>query len=249
METDKTSKQVIARAATILKIISQSVAGMNITQLSRTCGLPRSTVHRMVATLEEQQLVINAKEGVRLGPALLSLATAAHTDFVTAARPAVVALGRRTKETIDVSVSRGLHAVLVDQYASDRELRVVSAPGTAFPVHCTAHGKAMLATMDDSVLANLLPEMLPASTSKTASNRVELLAEIAHIRQQGFATDNEEHAEGVCGLAFAINSGISSLYAVSIAVPVLRFQRNKEVLLAELCKTRAEIESVLYQPR
>ncbi|MEN3754184.1 helix-turn-helix domain-containing protein [Mangrovibacter sp. SLW1] len=127
METEKTSKQVIARAATILKIISQSMTGMNITALSRSCGLPRSTVHRMVATLEEQQLVINAKEGVRLGPALLSLASAAHTDFVTVARPAVVALGRRTRETVDVSVSRGLHAVLVDQYASDRELRVVSA--------------------------------------------------------------------------------------------------------------------------
>ncbi len=249
METEKTSKQVIARAATILKIISQSVAGMNITELSRSCGLPRSTVHRMVATLEEQQLVINAKEGVRLGPALLSLASAAHTDFVTVARPAVVALGRRTRETVDVSVSRGLHAVLVDQYASDRELRVVSAPGTAFPVHCTAHGKAMLAAMDDTVLASLLPETLATNTPCTVTDKAELLGEIARIREQGFATDNEEHAEGVCGLAFTINTGISGIYAVSIAVPALRFHRNKMLLLAELRKTQAEIESSLYQPR
>ena len=66
--------------------------------------------------------------------------------------PFVEALGRRLRETVDLCVFRGQHAVSVDQFASDQELRVVAAVGTAYPIHCTAHGKALLARLDDAAL-------------------------------------------------------------------------------------------------
>ncbi|RFQ00861.1 hypothetical protein D0O09_17210 [Pseudomonas putida] len=49
-------------------------------------------------------------------------------------------------------LDKGLHAISVDQYPSDQELRVVSPVGRAFPIHCTAHGKALLSTFSEALL-------------------------------------------------------------------------------------------------
>ncbi len=246
METDKSGKQVISRAAKILKVLGQFQTGLNMSALARECDLPRSTVHRMVATLEEEELVINTKDGIRLGPALLTLATAAHTDFVTVARSIVESLGRRTRETVDVSVYRGVHAVSVDQYPSDQELRVVSPVGTAFPVHLTAHGKAMLSLLSENQLNELLAGGSESLLTPPVNDIYGFIKEILLCKKEGYAFDREEHAEGVCGLGFAIPCGINAIYAVSLAVPEKRFHRQESILLSELLKAKAEIEAVLF---
>ncbi|HCM5830602.1 IclR family transcriptional regulator [Klebsiella pneumoniae] len=247
MESDKNGKQVINRAASILKVLGRFQTGLSMSALARECGLPRSTVHRMVAALEEQELVINMKDGIRLGPALLTLATAAHTDFVTVARAVVESLGRRTRETVDVSVYKGMHAISIDQYQSDQELRVVSPVGTAFPVHITAHGKAMLSLLSESSFTHLLRELEDMQLSQTLYNVKSFKQEIINCRVNGYSLDIEGHAEGVCGLGIAIHCGINMIYALSLAVPVQRFKKNKIRLVAELMKAKAEIEAILSQ--
>ncbi|MDC0609790.1 IclR family transcriptional regulator [Vibrio sp.] len=241
-QPEKGGTQVIARTAKILNILAMHKEGVTITMLARQTDLPRSTVHRLVASLEEEQLVIHHEEGVRLGPALLALATAAHTDFVTVARPAIEALGRRTRETIDVSVYRGSYAVSVDQYPSDYELRVVSPIGTAFPINTTAHGKAMLAQLTQEQLYAVLTNGLEQKTQNTITSHVQLIEVIDNIKKRGFAIDSEEHALGVCGLGFAINCGHNAIYAVSMGIPALRYYENKDWYLTELMKTKSEIE-------
>lgn len=244
-DTDKNGKQVIARAAEVLRALEKSRAGMTLAQLARETDLPRTTVHRLVAALEAQQLVQSAHDGFKLGPALARMAAAAHTDFVTVVRPAVESLGRRTRETVDVSVLRHQHAISVDQYASDRELRVVSAIGTAFPLHCTAHGKAMLAQLADDVLLKKLVLKLEASTGQTIASPAALLDDIATARQRGYALDNEEHARGVCGISVCFRSGRNDLYAISLAVPALRYADDVERLISELFKCKAEVDALL----
>jgi DNA-binding IclR family transcriptional regulator len=238
-------KQVIARAAAVLKALENQRTGLSLSQISRMTDLPRTTVHRLVVALEAQQLVISGPKGVKLGPALVRLAASAHTDVIAIARPFVETLGRRTHETVDVSVYRGQHAVSVDQYPSDRELRVVSAVGTAFPIHCTAHGKAMLAQFSDAAVQELLGTRLEKSSPATVRSIDVLLTQLAVIRAKGYAVDEEEHAEGVFGLGIALNTGLSERYSVSLAVPALRFHREFDELLAALMKCKAEIESVI----
>jgi DNA-binding IclR family transcriptional regulator len=242
-------KQVIARAAAVLKALEHQRTGLSLSQISRATDLPKTTIHRLVAALEAQQLVISGEKGIKLGPALVRLAASAHTDVVAIARPFVETLGRRTHETVDVSVYRGQHAVSVDQYPSDRELRVVSAVGTAFPVHCTAHGKAMLAHFDDETVIELMGNKLEKRTAATIKNCDALLKQLEVIRRNGYAVDEEEHAEGVFGLGIALNIGLSEHYSVSLAVPALRFHREFNELLAALMKCKTEIESVIGDTR
>lgn len=235
---------VIARAATVLKVLEACPAGLSLAQLAKHCALPRSTVYRLVASLEAQQFVSQSAAGVTLGPALARMAAAAHTDIVALARPAIEALARRTRETVDLAVYRGLHAILVEHSVSDRELRVVSPPGTAFPSNATAPGKAMLAALPDEQLYALLPEELEQRTAHTCVDRARLLIHLQEIREKGVAIDREEHALGVCGVAVALTLPGNERYALSIAAPALRFDEHLPVLLPALLQTRAEIESL-----
>lgn len=242
---DNNGSQVIARAATILRALETQPKGMTISQLSRQTELPRTTVHRLVMSLESQQLLITGNEGVQLGPALARLAASAHTDVITLSRPAMETLGRRTRETVDLCVYRGSHAVSVSQFVSDQELRVVSAIGTASPCHCTAHGKAILAMLSDEKIEDLLggrPDVRTINTLRTLSS---VLEDVREIRIRDYAIDREEHARGVCGIGVYINTSVNEHYAISIAVPAIRFDEKFDYLLGSLLQCKAEIEAML----
>lgn len=244
-DSEQSGSQVIARAAIILHTLETQPKGLTITELARQTGLARATVHRLVASLEQQQLLMANGGEIRLGPALARLAAAAHTDVIALARPAMETLGRRTRETVDLSVYRGSHAVSVSQYVSDQELRVVSAVGTAFPSHCTAHGKALLAQIDDQTIASVFGEQIEVRTQYSHGNLAALLADVAQIRERGYAVDTEEHALGVCGLGVSINAHLNEHYAISLAVPALRFEDNFTLLLSALKQCKSEIEALV----
>ncbi|WP_312242378.1 IclR family transcriptional regulator [Pantoea sp.] len=243
-ENDNGGSQVIARAAAILRALEQQPQGLTLSALARATALPRTTVHRLVGSLEAQQLVINGDDGVRLGPALLRLAASAHTDMISLARGSIEKLGRKTRETVDLCVFRGTHSVSVDQYPSDQELRVVSAIGTAFPVHTTAHGKALLAALPTAQL-EALPAPFERRTPHTLTSKEALLADLAAARERGYALDQQEHAPGVCGLGVWLDTGLAEHYAIALAVPALRFQETFPQLLSALMQCRAEIVSLI----
>ena len=197
-DNEANGSQVIARAATLLRALENRPTGVSMSELAKSTALPRTTVHRLVTSLIAQHLLIQDSAGIKLGPALARLAASAHTDIIALAQPAMETLGRRTRETVDLCVWRGSHTVLVSQYASDQELRVVSPISTAFPSHCAAHGKALLAEPPEELLTALLPQLKEVRTLQTLKDRQPLLEAIASIRQQGYAIDREEHARGVC---------------------------------------------------
>jgi len=247
MSTDRENNgsQVIARAATLLRALEHQPAGMTISALSRQVELPRTTVHRLVASLESQQLLIVSAGEVKLGPALARLAASAHTDVIALSRPAMEALGRRTRETVDLCVWRGSHAVSVSQFVSDRELRVVSAVGTAFPCHCTAHGKAILAQLSNQQISEMLAGHLDLRTEQTLRTLPAILQDVEQVRASHYAIDREEHARGVCGLGVYIKTRVNEHYAISLAVPAMRFDEEFDHLLSALLQCKAETEALL----
>lgn len=240
---DAGGKQVVARAASVLEALEGQTSGLSLGEIAKATGLPKSTVQRLVAALQAQGFVVVGQAGVRLGPMITRLAASIHTDIVGIAAPFIEAAARRTRETVDLSVFRGAHALSVFQHSSDRELRVVSPIGTAFPVHSTAHGKAALATLSDADIRGLLIGKLDARTEHTITEIDRLLIDIASVRSNGISFDREEHEDGVCGIGAALKIKTNEQLAISIAVPTIRFERNLGELRATLLKCKAEIES------
>ncbi len=92
--------------------------------------------------------------------------------------------------------------------------------GESFPLHCTANGKAFLASMPPQDLARVLAGSLVALTPRTITDPAALALELERIRADGIAYDREEHAEGICAVGTVL-PGLA--VAVSVPLPAQRF--------------------------
>ena len=237
------STQVIARAASSLRAMEGERTGLSLGQIAQRVGLARSTVQRIVDSLSAEQLLIAAtpSAGVRLGPALVRLATSASLDIEQITRPIMAGLARDTGETIDLSVL-GQCAVFVDS-------REPTACGPyrrwrGLPLHCTANGEALLSLSRTSGLTGCC-----ARAAQTASRRGPgVWSEIESCRRTGLAFDLEEHTEGICAVGAAFSDPVGRPMALSIPVPVTRFKRHRQELGAALLRARGQILDALGPP-
>ena len=239
--------QVIGRAANILRSLEDEPEGLSLGDIASRVDLPRSTVQRIVTALADEQLLISAstKSRVKLGPALIRLANATNNEIDRMARPYMEALSRELGETIDLSVLQGKTAVFVDQVAGTHRLRTVSAIGERFPLHCTANGKALMATLPDDKIERRLSMELAKFTPSTKTDQVELKREIECIRGGDIASDIEEYTEGICALSLTFSDPLGRAFAISVPVPTARFSRNRERIGSSLLKCQEQITAGL----
>ncbi|HEU4944894.1 MAG TPA: IclR family transcriptional regulator [Solirubrobacterales bacterium] len=227
--------QAIARATSILRTLEAAPRGRGISEIAGITELPKSTVHRLVTALANEHLVSQSEDGrVRLGGGIVRLAAASREALGEQLRPVLFDLRRRLDETVDLSVLDGAAVRFVEQVPAPHRLRAVSSVGEAFPLHCTANGKALLAAMPEQRLLALLPAQLERLTPSTIVDREQLLVEIQAVRRSGVAFDREEHTEGICAIGVAVpdETGVAAA-AISVPVPSQRFSgREKELATA-----------------
>jgi DNA-binding IclR family transcriptional regulator len=235
--------QVISRAISMLWVLREHPEGLSLSQLAKETGLARSTVHRIIGTLESERFVasVGPNGKVRLGFGLASLGAAVSTDLRRDLRPYLEGLSLEIDETVDLAVLDKDKALFIDQIAAPQRLQAVSGIGVTFPLHCTANGKAMLALLPAEQLTPLLPIRLPSYTPKTKTSRAELLAELESVRNSGFAFDREEQHIGICAIGAAFRDPSGTIAAISIPVPSIRFYGNEERFSLAIEKTVSAI--------
>lgn len=246
-DADRGGIQVIARAGAILRALEAEPDGLSLGALAARVGLARSTVQRIVGALIDEQMLISAgpRGGVALGPALVRFAAAANVETDRLCRPALQALSRETGETVDLSTLQGRTAVFVDQITGSRRLVAISAVGATFPLHCTANGKALLASLDPARAAQLVRDKLTRHTANTITSLPALMVELEAIRVRGVAIDREEHSDGICAVGCAFTDHLGRAFAISIPVPTARFEQVGNTLGEALTATRhALLESL-----
>lgn len=239
---DYNQVQVINRAVRIMRAIKDS-GGLNISQLTKEVGLARSTVYRIVNTLEANGLLTTATEDgrIQLGLELVSLGAAVKSDIRLILRPYLEALSVEVNETVDLGILDNNRLIYLDQVARDQRLRAASIIGVTFPLHCTANGKALLSMLPPEDVERILPEILQVFTPNTIRTRAQLMHELEVVRANGVAFDRDEHTLGICAVGTAIESLMRPLAAISIPVPSVRFYGNEENLSSALIRTREKI--------
>ena len=227
-DTGSSGIRVISRVADILRALSKHQDGLTLGEIGQLVGLPRSTVQRIVKALDDVNLVIAASPsgGVRLGPALLALASAAKQFSIAKfVRPLIVQLSKDTGETVDLAIMGTDKAVVVDQIAGTHPLLAVSATGSSLPLHCSASGKALLAALPEERLTRLKSRLpLPAVTRNSITTWAVLERELDSVRRAGIAIDREESFEGICAVAVAVRGPGDEIAAISLPVPAERFR-------------------------
>jgi DNA-binding IclR family transcriptional regulator len=240
--------QVIARAASVLRALEGTPEGLSLGEIAQQIGLPRSTVQRIVYALADEGFVIAASPNarVRLGPSLVSLASSAKIDIDRIILPHMKELSKEIEETVDLSVQDGSMMVFIEQVTVEtRTLRAVSAVGNAFPIYSCANGKAVLASLKDDELEQILAQPIHAQTPSTITTPQKLLAELDIIRESGIAYDHEEHFEGICALGVALSDPYGRNIALSIPIPSVRFYKNEKIIAKLLLRYRDIIEKAL----
>jgi len=245
--SEKNQVQVIARAARILRALEGEDEGLSLGQIAQRVGLARSTVQRIVASLENEKILIAASPNgrVRLGPTLLRLAASLRSDFAGWARPFLSRLSGELRETVDLASVRNDHLVFIDQVIGSHRLRTVSAVGESFPLHCTANGKAYLSQLDATTIKRLIGEEYEARTPRTLTTLDALLADIKQARRSGIAYDRVEHTLGICAAGVALQDARGNAVAISVPVPTQRFQQHRTLIAERLLATKRAMQAEL----
>ena len=225
--------QVLDRALAILDLLSAEGPDLSLGEVSDKLELHKSTVHRLIMVLERHKLIErNSVNGrYRLGLKLFELGTRAvsQLDLRERARPVLERLVLETSETVHLCILDDTEVVYLDKVEPTRSVRMASSVGRRNPAYCTAVGKAILAYLPESqVEAIVRKHGLKAMTANTITSFLELKAELAGIRERGYAVDNEEIEEGVRCVGCVVRdfSG-GPVAAISVSGPAFRISREK----------------------
>jgi DNA-binding IclR family transcriptional regulator len=216
----------IDRMMDVLALLERRPNGATIREMVEALKLPRTTVYRILNTLQQHEMVRRSDDGnLRLGPRLLTLAARAlgnaeEYDLASLSMPHLQRLSEQTGEGSKVSVldNDGILVVAAVQGTRDYALTVV--PGQRLPLHAGAASKVLLAHLPKSQLQALLSEPLVAYTSRTIRDPHRLSAELARIRRQGYAHDKGEYAPSINAFAAPIPDRSGKVIA-ALSVPYL----------------------------
>lgn len=241
----KSSLQSVSRIASVLYALERNRSGLSLSQLRAEVGLPISTVHRLVAALESEGFVSQSHNQIRLGATLARLGAASRGALRDEIYPYMQRLSLALQETVDLAILDEREMRFIEQIAAPRRLRAVSAVGETFPLHCTANGKALLASLPREEAAELLPRRLQRFTDTTIVSRKDLWEELDRIVADGVAYDREEHTEGICAVGAVIHDSFGAAAALSIPLPSQRFYGREQDLADELRRMIAEASAAL----
>jgi DNA-binding IclR family transcriptional regulator len=214
----------LIKALRILDTLGESPNGLGITELSDALNAPKSTVHRLIATLEAGGYAVfdlpTSKYVLGTRVAQLGERLNHQSSLLTFGVPALEQLTRECGEASHLAILEGTDVVYVSREESKEPIRISFGMGHRAPAHCTALGKAFLAALSDSDVRTLYRNAkLQQLTSRTKTKLQELLAELPAIRREGIAYDNEEYMPGLRCIAAPIRDFSSrTIAAMSLSV-------------------------------
>lgn len=243
--------RAVVRAADILEVLRRSKGGATLNELSTGTGIAKASVFRMARTLEETGLIerVPGTEAYRVGVRCLQLGQAylEQTDLRQEARPVLERLKSEFGETVHLGVLDDEHRVVyIEKLETEHAVGLMmSRVGKTSQSFCTGLGKALLATIEESRIDDVL-ESLPLQkyTSNTIFEPYALRQELNRIRERGYATDLEEHEPGVHCVAVSIVDGRGNpVAAVSVSGPAQRLPEEMmhDKLAPRVVSSAAEI--------
>lgn len=238
----------------ILGVLRQR-GSVGVTQIATELGLAKSTVHDHLQTLAQHDFVTRNETEYELGLRFLDYGLAArqNRDFFEASRDKINELAETTQERAWSIVEEHGHAVYLHGSVGRHSIQTREETGQRRPLHCLAAGKAILAYLPEKQIDAIVDEIgLDAQTEYTITERDQLAAELATVRDRGIAFNRQEMVEGVNAIAVPVLDSDGSVFgAISIGGPANRLNEDRlEGELSELLLGAAnEIEINMRERR
>ena len=238
--------QSLMRALALLERIAGNKDGVTLTDIAQQVGLAPSTVHRLLATMEQADFVQHNDGHGKwyIGVKAFSVGNAFLTNrnVVAESRPFLQTLMEESGETSNLAVLKDREGVIVGQVECREMMRMVVPLGSRTPLHASGVGKALLAGLSDFEVTSILHQTgLNRYTDHTLDTVSKLRDALTEIRIRGYAIDNEEHAVGLRCVAATIFDELSEpIAAISLSGPRSRIPDERLPELGSLVMNTAK---------
>lgn len=225
--------QSLSRALRLLNALAWFPQGITLSEVAQKVGLPTSTAHRLLTTLQNERYVrfdgersvwLVGVQAFRVGSAF-----ARGRDLASLAKPFMRRLMEQCGETVNLAIPDHGEIMYLAQVECQKMMRAFTGPGGRASFHATAAGKAILAAMPDGECARLLSGMeLKRETPRTITITAELKKELAATHMRGYAVDDEENAVGLrCVASVIFDEHGAPLASLSVSGPAARITDSR----------------------
>lgn len=216
--------QSVERALQLLVLLE--AGPRSLTDCADELGVHKSTALRLLQTLEAQRFVTHdATHQYQLGSRVFELSNAAlaQRSVRDVVHPHLERLNIDTGQTVHLAAFESGEAVYIDKLEAHSGIRMYSRVGLSAPLHCTAVGKVLVASLPEPERERIaLGLRYERMTENTLRQPAAYLAELARVRAEGFARDHQEHETFINCVAAPVRDGSGTVVAaVSISVPTV----------------------------
>ncbi len=231
----------LEKACKILSLFSVFRPSIDVNEISRELGIPKSTIYRLIKIMIKYELMEQANEirGYRLGIRIFQMGNIVKYQRRVGeiAYPFLVELRNITKETVILVVIEGHQSVVLREVEGIHLIRLTHDEGRTMPLHAGASSKILLAYLSAEEQDEIIQEGLPRFTENTITDAIELKKELAKIRKNGYAYSDQELDEGARAISAPIMNFSGKVIAgISLVGPVQRFHEaniEKFILLVK----------------
>jgi len=244
-----TTLKSLTKVVRILDCFSATHRAQSVNDVASRTGLPKSTAHRLLASMRQVGLLEQAgeRDQYRLGLKLFELGNTvlANMDLHREARPFVDTLTRLAGQSVHLAVFDGRHAVVVQRADPAPEKAAPLSFIETAPAHCTSVGKAILAWQEAATIDRLVAAGLPRFTDATITDPAALHRDLQATRARGYAIDEGEHQPGLRCVGAPIRDRSGRVFAaISASGPAWRLPVADIPALSRIVTHNAEAISL-----
>ncbi len=243
----------LRRGLHVLSLFSREQPTLTLSEIVQQSNLNKTTAFRIVSTLETAEYLSRDPQTRQYRPGLkvlqLGFTAVSSLEFRQVARPYLQQLSHKIGETVSMTVLDGMELIYIDRVRNHQIVGVVLGIGSRIPAHCASMGKAILAYLEDEELnGRLQAAPLTPCTAQTILSNEQLHADLAQVRQQGYAINDEELELGLRAVAAPIwsnNNQVVAAINITGSVHTISRQRLVEELAPKVVDTAVQISQAL----
>jgi len=242
--------QSLDKAFQLISILKEE-DGARLTDLANRTGMSKGSIHTYLNTLQKNEFIIqeDGKYKISLKFVEYSQSSQQQLDFYSHTKPIIDNLAEESGELVRLVVEQHGWGVFLYKSRGDRAVESSIPNGKREYLHCTAQGKAILASLPEQRVQDILEKHgLPQKTDQTITEEAELLQELREIRETNVAYSRDEVTHGLQGVASTIESPSGAVKAaIGICYPTSRSSNELTNKFADLLREKTNIIQVQMQ--
>ncbi len=236
------SVRAVERALDILLCFTKEEPTRSLTQIAESVQMSKTTVHRLLATLENKRFITRDKlsGSYRLGFRFIEMASLVlqNVEPHRWAYPYLQRLSAECGETVDLSILDGSHVIYLEVIESPQRVKLAAAVGQKLPAFCTASGKALLAYLPEDQVLKILAENQIEYTGGRPFSIPQILEDLKITAARGYAVSEQEYEDDINAVAAPIFDAENyPIAAFAIVGPSFRLTKDRLPVLGETIRS------------